>query len=333
MPSILPVVDDALPYTSLRDRPILSTPQVPQPPVQAKPSDTKRRKASEAFADDHDLPPQPKRFVSGRQLLRDEEHEVSAMFLDGRISFPETETETAQTLAAAVISTSKDGDERPAVRRRLHSPSTPSLRHSSVGIPADGIDPSSGLASASSAPTHTAEIPTVVSEPAVSAFSHASVISSTPSADHLRERGSANQAGSLFAPPPPPPTGAPLRPLTASDPFAYAFEESLRGGPAPSYSVSRIPSSYTTPFSFPSTSDYRHSTSGLSAPSAYGGLPANPTVLPSEISLSTASVPYVYVTFGAGTGQKDVDNYMAEHPIPAQSPMGTASTIPYYVPL
>ena len=32
-------------------------------------------------------------------------------------------------------------------------------------------------------------------------------------------------------------------------------------------------------------------------------------------------------------GQKDVDNYMAEHPIPAQSAMGTASAIPYYIPL
>ena len=330
MPSILTVVDDdALPYTSLRDRPILNTPQIPQPPIQAKPSDTKRRKASEAFADDHDNPPQPKKFVSGRQFLCEEEHEVSAMFLDGRMSFPETETGIAPTPAESVIATPKNDDERPAVRRRVHSPSSLSLRNSSVGVPADGTDPSLGLPSASVAPPHTAEIPIAVFDPA---FNNASVLS-TPSADHLLERGSARQAGSLFAPLPSRPTDASLRPLTAGDPFAYAFEESLHGGPAPSYSVSRIPSSYTTPFSFPSTSDYRDVISGLSGPSGYGGLPANPTVLPSEVSLSTASVPYVYVTFGAGVGQKEVDNYMAEHPIPAQSAMGTASTIPYYVPL
>ena len=245
------------------------------------------------------------------------------------MSFPE-ETGMAQTPAEAAIATPKNGDERPAVRRRVHSPSPPSLRHS-TGVPADAIDPSPGLASARSAPPHTAELPTVVSEPAPPAFGNTTVIS-TPPTGHLLDRGSASWAGSLFAPLPSIPTGAPLRPLTASDPFAYAFEESLHGGPAPSYSVSRISSSYTTPFSFPSTSDYRHSI-GPSAPSAYGGLPANPTVPPSEASLSTASVPYVYVTFGAGLGQKDVDNYMAEHPIPGQSVIGTASTIPYYVPL
>jgi hypothetical protein len=154
-----------------------------------------------------------------------------------------------------------------------------------------------------------------------------------PSGSPLPAPGFASWEDSLLAPILPPPTGDILRPLTASDPFAYAFEESLHGGPAPSYSISRVSSSYTTPFSFPSTSDYRSSLSGSSSASAYGGLPANPTQSPDEVSLSTASVPYVYVTFGAGMGQKDVDNYMAEHPIPAQSAMGTASAIPYYVPL
>ena len=317
--------NDALPYTSLRDRPIASTPTVPQPPVQAKPSDTKRRKASEAFADDGNVPLPLNKFVSGRRLLREEESEVSSMFLDGRMSFPESKNTTAQTPAEAVIATPKNGDEPPAARKRVHSPSPPSPPQSSVTVPVAEIDPSSGLASASSALLRTAEIPTAVSELAIPTLSSASVIS-VPSLDPVLERESAGWEGNLFTPPPPPPTGATLRPLTASDPFAYAFEESLNGGPAPSYSVSRVSSSYTTPFSFPSTS-------GSSAASAYGGLPANSIAPSDDVSLFTASVPYVYVTFGAGMGQKDVDKYMAEHPIPAQSAMGTASAIPYYVPL
>jgi len=324
LPSTTPTTD-ALPYTSLRDRPITGTSKIPQPPVQAKPSDTKRRKASEAFADDHDVAPPPDKFVSSRQLLREEEHEVSAMFLDGRMTFPEGENRTAQTPVEAVIATSNTVDERPAVRRRVHSPSPPPLPHSSVRVPPDVVDP----LNASSALLHTAERPTAPSEPAISTLSSTPVIFS-PSADPLLERGSAGWEGSPFEPLPTPPSGATLRPLTASDPFAYAFEEGLHGGPAPSYSVSRISSSYTTPFSFPSTSDYQPSISGSSAASAY---PANPTMSSDEISLSTASVPHVYVTFGAGMGQKDVDKYMAEHPIPAQSAMGTASAIPYYVPL
>ena len=251
------------------------------------------------------------------------------MFLDGRMTFPETENRKAQTPAEAVIATPKHGDERPAVRRRVHSPSPSSLPLSSVGVPADGFDPSS--ASASSDLLHTDEISTTVSVPAIPTLSGTSFMFN-PSADPLLERGPASWEGP-FAPLPSPPISATLRPLTAGDPFAYAFEESLHGGPAPSYSVSRISSSYTTPFSFPSTSDYRSSMSGSSSASAYGGLPANPTLSSEEVSLSTASVPYVYVTFGAGMGQKDVDNYMAEHPIPAQSVMGTASAIPYYIPL
>jgi hypothetical protein len=246
------------------------------------------------------------------------------MFLDGRMTFPETENRMAQTPAEVVIATPKNGDERPAVRKRVHSPSPPSFSQS---VPADRFDPSS--ASASSAPLHTAEMHTTVSGPAIPTISSTSF----PLCYPVLERGSAGCEDNLFAPIPLPPTGATLRPLIASDPFAYAFPESLHSGPAPSYSVSREPSSYTTPFSFPSTSDYRLSISGSSAASAYGALPANTTMSPDEVSLSTASVPYVYVTFGAGMGQKDVDNYMAEHPIPAQSAMGTASTIPYYVPL
>jgi len=238
--------------------------------------------------------------------------------------FPETENGTA------VIATPKNGDERPAVRRRVHSPSPLSLPYSSSGVPADGIDPLSGPASVSSAPLHTVGIPTTVSGPAISAFNNTSVVP-IPSTDGQLER-----EGNLCAPLPPLPplpTGATLRPLTANDPFAYAFEESLHGAPPPIYSVSRVWPSYAAPFSFPSTSHHQSPICGLSAALAYGGLPANPTVSPSEVSLATASVPYVYVAFGAGMGQKHVDNYMAEHPIPAQSAMGTASAIPYYVPL
>jgi len=331
LPSTTPTAD-ALPYTSLRDRPIIGTSNIPQPPLQARPSDTKRRKASEAFADDHDVALPPNKFISSRQLLCEEAHEISSMFLDGRMTFPDTEYGTVQTPAEAVIAVPKNGDERPAVRRRVHSPSPSSLPHSLVGVPAGGCDPSS--ASASSDPLHTDEIPTEASVPSIPTLGGTSVIFN-PSADALLERGLASWEG-LFAPRPSlpsPPTGTTLRPLTAGDPFAYAFEESLHGGPAPSYSVSRVSSSYTTPFSFPSTSDYRSSISGSSSASAYGGLPANSSLSSDEVSLSTASVPYVYVTFGAGMGQKDVDIYMAEHPIPAQSAMGTASAIPYYVPL
>lgn len=262
------------------------------------------------------------------------------MFLDGRLTFPETENGKAQTPAYAVIATPKNCDERPAIRRRLHSSSPSSLPHSSDGVPADGLNPSSGPASGSSDLLPTEEMRTAVPDPPISTLGNTSVIFN-PSVDPLFERGIASWEGLFaprpsppaFEPRPSPPAGATLRPLTAGDPFAYAFEESLHGGPAPSYSVSRVPSSYTSPFSFPSTSDYRSSVSGSSAASAYGGLPANPTLLSDEVSLSTASVPYVYVTFGAGMGQKDVDNYMAEHPIPAQSAMGTASAIPYYIPL
>jgi hypothetical protein len=255
------------------------------------------------------------------------------MFFDGRMTFPETGPWTVREPTEAIIAAPKNSDERPAVRRRLHSPSPSSLPHSSVAVPVDGLDPLS--ASASPDLLHTDEIPRAVSVPSIPTLSGTPVVFN-PSADPLLERGPASWEG-LFAPLPSlpsPPTGTTLRPLTASDPFAYAFEESLHGGPAPSYSVSRVSSSYTTPFSFPSTSDYRSSISGSSSSaSAYGGLPANPSLSSDEVSLSTASVPYVYVTFGAGMGQKDVDIYMAEHPIPAESAMGTASAIPYYIPL
>jgi hypothetical protein len=308
------------------------TSNVSQPAMQATPSDTKRRKASEAFADDHNVPPQPNKFVSSRQLLREEEHEVSSMFLDGRMTFPETENRTALTPAEVVTATPKDENERPAVRKRVHSPSPSPLPHSSVGVPVDGIDPSSGLASTNTALHYKDGVPIVISEPAISTFSRTSVLP-TSSSGPVLEREPEGWGGNLSAPLPLPHMATALRPLTASDPFAYAFEESLNGGPAPIYSISRVSTSYAAPFSFPSTSDYRPSISGSSVTSAYGGFPAHSSATPDEVSLSTASVPYVYVTFGSGMGQKDVDKYMAKHPVPAQSAMGTESTIPYYVPL
>jgi len=71
---------------------------------------------------------------------------------------------------------------------------------------------------------------------------------------------------------------------------------------------------------------------------------ANPNALltddPNDLTqmnmLSQVEPPYshVYVTFGAGMRQKEIDMYTAKNPIEAKYPSGNGSyTIPYHVPL
>ncbi|KAG8980816.1 hypothetical protein FRB90_007463 [Tulasnella sp. 427] len=42
--------------------------------------------------------------------------------------------------------------------------------------------------------------------------------------------------------------------------------------------------------------------------------------------------PFVYVTFGAGASQKEVDAYTTEHPFPGTTAVGGKIDVPYYVP-
>jgi hypothetical protein len=43
--------------------------------------------------------------------------------------------------------------------------------------------------------------------------------------------------------------------------------------------------------------------------------------------------PNVYVTFGAGMRQKEIDTFTANHQLEARSLAGPNTTIPYHVPL
>jgi hypothetical protein len=71
---------------------------------------------------------------------------------------------------------------------------------------------------------------------------------------------------------------------------------------------------------------------------------ANPNTLLTEDSspfaqmnmLSQVEPPHshVYVTFGSGMRQKEIDTYCAKNPIESNYPSGSgSSTIPYHVPL
>ena len=110
----------------------------------------------------------------------------------------------------------------------------------------------------------------------------------------------------------------------------------IPAGPALSFSG-------TDPFGYmnlgPST-EYRPVSSSRSIYRSYG-----PTIgasfpntgsmpsLPYQFTRATPIHQHVYVTFGAGMRQKEIDKYTAEHPIEATSSSGFSGVIPYHVPL
>lgn len=63
----------------------------------------------------------------------------------------------------------------------------------------------------------------------------------------------------------------------------------------------------------------------------------NPALPPSQALQYVSAVeplhPHVYVTFGSGMRQKEVDMYTASHPVEARSLTGARTTSPYHVPL
>ncbi|KIY46091.1 hypothetical protein FISHEDRAFT_48116 [Fistulina hepatica ATCC 64428] len=67
---------------------------------------------------------------------------------------------------------------------------------------------------------------------------------------------------------------------------------------------------------------------GTSAVATTAAAPLGSLSMPGE---AVATHPHVYVTFGSGMKQKDVDMYTASHPVPADP--STGDYIPYHVPM
>ncbi|KAG8976621.1 hypothetical protein FRC05_003460 [Tulasnella sp. 425] len=97
------------------------------------------------------------------------------------------------------------------------------------------------------------------------------------------------------------------------------------------------------PFSYPSSSTrasapfaYGTATSSASAPASAPyvdhSLGASGSAAPYATHPITPVHPFVYVTFGPGASQRQVDAYMTEHPFPGTTAVGGPIDVPYYVP-
>ncbi|KAG8976620.1 hypothetical protein FRC05_003459 [Tulasnella sp. 425] len=128
-------------------------------------------------------------------------------------------------------------------------------------------------------------------------------------------------ATSTHSPVPPSPT--PLAPIGRPGPAPHAAPPA-RG-----------------PFSYPSSSArasapfaYGAAAPSASAPAAYGDYSLRASG--SAASYATHPIdpvhPFVYVTFGAGASQRQVDAYTTEHTFPGTTAVGGPIDVPYYVP-
>lgn len=102
--------------------------------------------------------------------------------------------------------------------------------------------------------------------------------------------------------------------LSGADPFGYMDLE-----PSPMY---RAPSS--------SQSIYR--SYGPTAGVLFSGARPMPSIS-NHFARATPIHQHVYVSFGAGMRQKEIDRYTADHPLEAISSSGFSEVIPYHVPL
>lgn len=85
----------------------------------------------------------------------------------------------------------------------------------------------------------------------------------------------------------------------------------------------RGPFSYTTSYNPPSVQPEplpAEASSSTNPNTTYGTQPIEPPV------------PFVYVTFGAGASQKQVDAYTTSNPLPGKTSLGASVDVPYYVP-
>ncbi|KAG8967436.1 hypothetical protein FRC03_009956 [Tulasnella sp. 419] len=100
--------------------------------------------------------------------------------------------------------------------------------------------------------------------------------------------------------------------------------------------VETLSSSASGPFSYPMAVS-EPSSSSSAGPFSYTTIPPPAAAQPSLHSNYTLypvepDHPFVYVTFGAGATQKDVDAYMTANPLQGTSAIGTRIDVPYYVP-
>ncbi|KAF9011582.1 hypothetical protein BDZ89DRAFT_1077652 [Hymenopellis radicata] len=110
----------------------------------------------------------------------------------------------------------------------------------------------------------------------------------------------------------PPPAPSRLYAATQSDgdPFGY-----ISSGPAPVQDVIA---------NYPPSSAITSWSSGVPLP--------NPFAMGQHYGAPTPIHPHVYVTFGSGMRQKQIDIFTSENPVEAKSVSGGHATIPYHVP-
>lgn len=190
-----------------------------------------------------------------------------------------------------------------ALRRRIDEDgsSVPSERDNSPSPPSIG-DP--GQYRIFNDPPSSASASSSLSPPSISRSTSASTGTAGPSGIHN---------------PPPAPSFFHGAPTSDGDPFGY-----ITSGPAPVQDIiaSHTPSSAVTSWS-----------SGVPLPNPFA---MGPRAAFSQVNIMAPPTPihsHVYVTFGSGMRQKQIDIFTSENPVEAKSVSGGHATIPYHIPL
>ena len=174
------------------------------------------------------------------------------------------------------------------------------------------------------------------SSPLYSTFGHSRTATSFP--------------GSVSFPTPVACSAPPVPP--GSDPFAYIHDSRCRVSPLsvgdPNSRAQLLPSMYGSDLE-QAGGGWRNSTSripGASNPSCQRVAaapspdlatifpnPTLPSALQNLLTHTQPLYPYVYVSFGAGMRQKEVDRFTAANPIKGTCISGVPGLVPYHVPL